>query len=102
MKLKKIKINLNVPIKSVEQKDIEGLYQTIGQDRKILIRATIVRTMKQRKTLKHALLTQEVIHQLSSRFQPKIPVIKKCIETLIEEQCLECQSNKNDVLHYLA
>ncbi|CAF1237055.1 unnamed protein product [Rotaria sordida] len=101
-KSKKIKINLNVPIKSVEQKDIEGLYRTLDQDRKILIRAAIVRTMKQRKTLKHALLTEEVIHQLSSRFQPKIPVIKKCIETLIEEQYLEHQSNENGVLHYLA
>ncbi|CAF4127860.1 unnamed protein product, partial [Rotaria sordida] len=99
---KKIKINLNVPIKSVEQKDIEGLYRTVDQDRKILIRAAIVRTMKQRKTLKQALLTEEVIHQLSSRFQPKIPVINKCIETLIEEQYLEHQSNENGVLHYLA
>ncbi|CAF4757380.1 unnamed protein product, partial [Rotaria sp. Silwood1] len=99
---KKIKINLNVPIKSVEQKDIEGLYRTIDADRKILIRAAIVRIMKQRKTLKHALLTQEVIHQLSSRFQPQIPMIKKCIEILIEEKYLERQLNENDMLHYLA
>ncbi|CAF3741694.1 unnamed protein product [Rotaria sp. Silwood1] len=101
-KSKKIKINLNVPIKSVEQKDIEGLYRTIDADRKILIRAAIVRIMKQRKTLKHALLTQEVIHQLSSRFQPQIPMIKKCIEILIEEKYLERQLNENDMLHYLA
>ena len=73
---KKIKINLNVPIKSVEQKDIEGLHRTIDEDRKMVIQAAIVRTMKARQTLKHALLMQEVIQQLSARFKPKIPVIK--------------------------
>lgn len=73
---KKIKINLNVPLKAVEQKDIEGLHRTIDEDRILVIQAAIVRTMKARQTLKHALLMQEVIEQLSSRFKPKIPVIK--------------------------
>ena len=67
---------MNVPLKSVEQKDIEGLHRTIDEDRKMVIQAAIVRTMKARQTLKHALLMQEVIQQLSSRFKPKIPVIK--------------------------
>ena len=58
---KKIKINLNVPLKSVEQKDIEGLHRTIDEDRKMVIQAAIVRTMKARQTLKHALLMQEEI-----------------------------------------
>ena len=60
----------------MEQKDIEGLHRTIDEDRKMVIQAAIVRTMKARQTLKHALLMQEVIEQLSSRFKPKIPVIK--------------------------
>jgi cullin 1 len=83
---KKIKINLNVPLKSVEQKDIEGLHRTIDEDRKMVIQAAIVRTMKARQTLKHALLMQEVIQQLSSRFKPKIPVIKvNFIKNFIEK-----------------
>jgi cullin 1 len=73
---KKLRINLNVPSKSVKQKDIESVHRTIDKDRKMVIQAAIVRIMKARRTLKHSLLMQKVIQQLSSRFRPKIPVIK--------------------------
>ena len=63
-------------MKTVEQKDIEGVHRTIDEDRKMVIQAAVVRIMKARQSLKHALLMQEVIQQLSSRFRPKIPVIK--------------------------
>jgi cullin 1 len=71
-----IRINLNTPLKSVEQKDNENVHRTIGEDRKMLIQAAIVRIMKARQTLKHAFLMQEVIQQLSPRFKPQVPHIK--------------------------
>jgi cullin 1 len=45
-------------------------------ERNYTIRATIGRIMNAREILKHALLIREVIQQLSSRFQPKVSIIK--------------------------
>jgi len=62
--------------KNVEQKDNENLLQTINDERKYLIQATIIRIMKMRKILKYSLLIQEIIEQLKSRFKPEISMIK--------------------------
>ena len=45
--------------------------------------------MKARKTMKNQPLIQEVISQISTRFTPKIPDIKKAIETLLEKEYIE-------------
>jgi cullin 1 len=42
----------------------------------MVIQAAIVRIMKSRQKLKHTLLIQQVIEELSSRFKPKIDLIK--------------------------
>jgi cullin 1 len=56
--------------------------------------------MKSRKTMKHTLLVQETIQQIKSRFTPKIPDIKRCIEMLMEKEYLDRLDN--DEIGYLA
>ncbi|KAF6757458.1 Cullin [Ephemerocybe angulata] len=76
-KSKKIRVNLNQPIKAETRAESTEVLKTVDEDRKYVIQATIVRIMKARKTMKNNALLDEVISQLSQRFTPKVPDIKK-------------------------
>ncbi len=58
--------------------------------------------MKARKVLTHTHLVQEVLEQAKIRFQPHVPMIKKCIEQLIEKDYLSRIEGASDKYQYVA
>lgn len=101
-KSKKIRMNLNLPVKSETKQEAEETHKVIDEDRKMYIQAAMVRIMKARKTMMHVALVNETITQLSSRFTPVIADIKKCIELLIEKEYLQRDSSDRQKFNYLA
>lgn len=85
-----------------EQSESEQTHSSIDEDRKLYIQAAIVRVMKSRKSAKHNQLIQEVIGLTKNHFTPSVPMIKKCIEILIEKQYLERKANAADEYKYVA
>jgi cullin 1 len=94
-------VNLNLPIKAEVKVESSDVLKAVDEDRKYVIQVTIVRIMKARKTMKNQALIQGVISQISQHFAPKIPDIKKVIETLLEKEYIERVDGSKDMFAYV-
>ncbi|PBK89611.1 Cullin-domain-containing protein [Armillaria gallica] len=96
-KSKKVRVNVNQPIKAEGQTEV---MRDVQEDRKYVIQATIVRIMKAQKSMNNEHLVQEVIKQISQRFTPQVPNIRKAIDILLEKEYI--QQVPGDTLTYVA
>lgn len=103
-KSKKARVLINVRFtdKEVATKESADTHQVVEEDRRLQIQAAIVRIMKTRKQMKHSNLVSDVILQLQARFRPKVALIKKCIDLLIEKEYLQRDPNQKDLYIYMA
>ena len=97
--LRKITVKLLTIIKEQQSAEVD---EGVKIQRRCQMDACIVRTMKQRKTMKHIDLVREVTAQLQARFKPSPAMIKKRIEHLIEQEYMKRDPNRRGVYEYLA
>ncbi|ROT37194.1 cullin-3 [Sodiomyces alkalinus F11] len=84
---------VNATAKAETDKERKDTEEKNTLSRSHIIDAAIVRTMKQRKELKHSQLISEVVGQLVGRFNPEVSLIKKRIEDLIAREYLARMEN---------
>jgi len=101
-KNKKTRVNINVPLRSVEKRELEATHQSVEDERRYLIEAAIIRIMKTKKQLAHQDLVSQVICQLSARFKAESRAVKKCIDDLINRDYMKRCEHSSSAYQYVA
>ncbi|XP_037031220.1 cullin-2 [Bradysia coprophila] len=99
---KRTKFKITAALQKETPQEVEHTLSSVDDDRKLYLQAAIVRIMKSRKILKHNALIQEILSQSRVSFAPSIPMIKKCIESLIDKQYIERTPSAGDEYSYVA
>ncbi|KAG1863167.1 hypothetical protein DFJ58DRAFT_869210 [Suillus subalutaceus] len=100
-KSKKLRVLLNQPIETEVKAESSELLKIVEEDRQYVIQAIIVRIMKERKQMGIQPLIKEVVSHISKQFAPKIPDIKKVINTLLEDEYIERIDGATDTFAYV-
>lgn len=102
VRFKVLSISTNNTTKAETDSERKSSLDDIQKDRKYEIDAAVVRVMKSRKQLEHALLVSDVTKMLSARFKPDPIMIKQQIHLLVDKEYLERDSNQHNLYRYLA
>ncbi|KAF9433534.1 Cullin-2 [Entomortierella beljakovae] len=98
---KRTKLKISGGLQADTPQETTATLKAVDEDRRLCIQASIVRIMKSRRVLSHMQLVQEVIEQCKTRFLPNVPMIKKCIEQLLDKQYIERAENSLDRYVYV-
>ena len=85
--------------KNAEKADVS---EKVDEDRRHMVEATIVKVMKTRKRIEHNHLLAECTKILSLKFAPDPVMIKKRIESLIDREYLERDTEDRKYYKYIA
>ncbi|KAF9257283.1 Cullin-4B [Marasmius fiardii PR-910] len=96
------KIHINSIQAKVSVKESQKTQEAVEGDRKHVIDAAVVRIMKAKKEMAFELLVAETIDAVKKHFAPQVPMIKKRIDSLVEEEYLERSDTDRNVFRYLA
>lgn len=74
----------------------EKIEKELNSERQIFLEACIVRIMKAKRKLPHTMLVNECIAQTHQRFNPKVSMIKRAIDSLIQKGYLQrCEDGES-------
>lgn len=94
-----------IRINQIQHKDTREEQRSTEQrvfiDRELLLQAAAMRVLKARKTIAHAELTTEVVHQIKNRFAVDAAELKRAFERLIEKDCMERVEGQRGVYRYI-
>jgi cullin 3 len=74
----------------------------VDEDRRHMVEATIVKVMKTRRKIEHNALIAEAAKILSQKFNPDPVMIKKRIESLIDREYMERDTEDRRFYKYIA
>jgi len=76
--------------------------EDIMRDRSIKLEAAIVRIMKSRRVMAYNALVKEVVEQVQRWFTPQIPMIKRAIESLLDQEFIRRKGKDSRTFEYIA